>query len=102
MSKTTGARYIAETLKGYGVTHVFYMEIILPNSVSTAQFDSAGTGLGQGGTAWTDRLYAQGSGSSTGSSGGDDGMVTKFNFVPAPGAAGLLAAAGLVGTRRRR
>jgi len=25
----TGARYIAETLKGYGVTHVFYVEAIL-------------------------------------------------------------------------
>src|SRR5574339_923019 len=25
----TGARYIAETLKGYGVTHVFYMDAIL-------------------------------------------------------------------------
>lgn len=26
---TTGARFIAETLKGYGVTHVFYMDAIL-------------------------------------------------------------------------
>ncbi len=33
MSKITGARYIAETMKGYGVTHVFYMEIILPRSL---------------------------------------------------------------------
>lgn len=33
MSSVTGARYIAETLKGYGVTHVFYMEIILPTSL---------------------------------------------------------------------
>ena len=25
----TGARFIAETLKGYGVTHVFYVDAIL-------------------------------------------------------------------------
>jgi acetolactate synthase-1/2/3 large subunit len=29
MVQRTGARYIAETLKGYGVTHVFYVEAIL-------------------------------------------------------------------------
>ncbi len=29
MARMTGARYIAETLKGYGVTHVFYVEAIL-------------------------------------------------------------------------
>jgi acetolactate synthase I/II/III large subunit len=28
-STTTGARFIAETLKGYGVTHVFYVDAIL-------------------------------------------------------------------------
>lgn len=28
-SKMTGARFIAKTLKGYGVTHVFYVEAIL-------------------------------------------------------------------------
>ncbi|MGD8624412.1 MAG: thiamine pyrophosphate-binding protein, partial [Anaerolineae bacterium] len=33
MSKISGARYIAETFKGYGVTHVFYMEIMLPTSL---------------------------------------------------------------------
>jgi acetolactate synthase-1/2/3 large subunit len=33
MAKSTGARIIAETLKGYGVSHVFYMEIILPTSL---------------------------------------------------------------------
>ena len=33
MSRISGARYIAETLKGYAVTHVFYMEIILPTSL---------------------------------------------------------------------
>jgi len=29
MSKTTGARYIAEVVKGYGLTHVFFVEAIL-------------------------------------------------------------------------
>ncbi len=29
MAKMTGARYIAEILKGYGVTHVFFMPAIL-------------------------------------------------------------------------
>ncbi|KKL78402.1 hypothetical protein LCGC14_2025180, partial [marine sediment metagenome] len=29
MPKMSGARFIAETLKGYGVTHVFYVEAIL-------------------------------------------------------------------------
>ena len=29
MTPLTGARFIAETLKGYGVTHVFYMDAIL-------------------------------------------------------------------------
>src|SRR6058998_877123 len=28
-NKITGARFIAETLKGYGVTHVFYVDAIL-------------------------------------------------------------------------
>lgn len=30
---TTGARFIAETLKGYGITHVFFMEGILRRSL---------------------------------------------------------------------
>jgi acetolactate synthase I/II/III large subunit len=29
LNKITGARFIAETLKGYGVTHVFYVDAIL-------------------------------------------------------------------------
>ncbi len=29
MSKMTGARYMAEIVKGYGITHVFYVEAIL-------------------------------------------------------------------------
>lgn len=27
--KMTGARFIAETFKGYGITHVFFIEVIL-------------------------------------------------------------------------
>lgn len=34
MSRMTGARHIAETFKGYGVTHAFYMEIILPRALA--------------------------------------------------------------------
>jgi len=28
-NRITGARFIAETLKGYGVTHIFYVDAIL-------------------------------------------------------------------------
>jgi hypothetical protein len=45
-------------------------------------FDSAGTGLGEGGTPWTDRLWAFGVGSLTGTSAGDDGYVTQFTIQP--------------------
>ena len=30
MTKMTGARFIAETFRGYGVTHVFFMPVIIP------------------------------------------------------------------------
>lgn len=33
MPRMTGARFIAETLKGYGVTHVFYVPSILPEAL---------------------------------------------------------------------
>ena len=29
VSKMSGARFIAETFKGYGITHIFYVEAIL-------------------------------------------------------------------------
>lgn len=32
-SRLTGAQFIAETIKGYGVTHVFFMEAILRNTL---------------------------------------------------------------------
>lgn len=33
MSEISGARHIAETFHGYGLSHVFYMEIMLPKSL---------------------------------------------------------------------
>jgi acetolactate synthase-1/2/3 large subunit len=33
MSKITGARFIAETLEGYGVSHIFYVEAILRHTL---------------------------------------------------------------------
>lgn len=59
----------------------FIMEIKVFGGASTTQFDAAGIGLGEGGTEWTDRLWAVGNPNSpTGSSGGDDGMVTQFTL----------------------
>ena len=33
MPKFTGARFIAETVQGYGLTHVFYMPYIMPEAI---------------------------------------------------------------------
>ena len=33
MSKMTGARFLAETVHGYGITHVFFMPYIAPRSL---------------------------------------------------------------------
>ena len=33
MPKMTGARFIAETFKGYGVTHVFFMPVVMPGTI---------------------------------------------------------------------
>lgn len=53
-------------------------------AVST-QFDAAGTGLGEGGTPWTDRVWALDPNADTGTSSGDDGYVTQFTFsAPTP------------------
>lgn len=57
------------------------MEIILPGNSFSEEFDAAGLGLGQGGTPWTDRLWALDPNATTGNLGGDDGPVTKFNFA---------------------
>ncbi len=40
MPKMTGARYLAETLKGYGVSHVFFMPYIMPEAMH--EFDKVG------------------------------------------------------------
>jgi hypothetical protein len=49
----------------------------------TTQFDAAGTGLGAGGTPWTDRVWATDVNATTGSSEGDDGYVTQFTVEQA-------------------
>ena len=77
------------------------MDIKIFNGATSAQFDAAGLGLGQGGTEWTDRLWAIGVNSNTGSQAGDDGMVTQFS-IPGPASLGLIGLAGLFGRRRRR
>ena len=33
MSKMTGGRFIAETFHGYGITHVFFMPVIIPRAL---------------------------------------------------------------------
>ena len=40
MPETTGARFFAETLKGYGVSHVFFMPYMMP--VAMHEFDKIG------------------------------------------------------------
>ncbi len=40
MPKMTGARFLAETLKGYGVTHVFFMPYIMPEAMN--EFEKIG------------------------------------------------------------
>ena len=51
----------------------------------TTQFDAAGTGLGEGGTLWTDRVWAFDPNAVSGSSDGDDGYVTQITFgEPSP------------------
>lgn len=50
------------------------------NAANTTQFDAAGTGLGNGGLLTIDRLWAFGANATTGSSGGDDGYVTRLTI----------------------
>lgn len=47
---------------------------------ATSQFDAAGTGLGEGGTPWVDRVWAFDPNAVSGSSDGDDGYVTRFTL----------------------
>ncbi len=40
MPKTTGARYFAEVMKGYGITHAFFVPTILMEAL--AEMDELG------------------------------------------------------------
>jgi hypothetical protein len=62
------------------------VEIVFPTEgqPEVPQFDSAGYSFGNGGTPWTDRLFASSADAPTGIIGGDDGHVTRFNFVAEP------------------
>ncbi len=61
------------------------VEYKVRSNANTTQFDSAGTGLGEGGLPSIDRLWAFGADATTGSSNGDDGYVTRITL----GAGGL-------------
>lgn len=79
------------------------MEVKVYGGNTTTQFDAAGTSIGAGGTPWTDRLWAFDANAVSGSSEGDDGMVTMFhmNAVPEPASLSALAL-GLIPILRRR
>jgi hypothetical protein len=69
----------------YDGTQNLLVEYKVFSPAGTTQFDAAGTGLGEGGTPWTDRLWAFDPNAISGSSGGDDGYVTQFTFgEPSP------------------
>ena len=59
------------------------VEIVFPfdGQPGVPQLDSAGYGFASGGTPWTDRLFATSADAATGIIGGDDGHVTRINFV---------------------
>ena len=40
MPKMTGSRFLAETLRGYGVTHYFFMPVSVPEAMP--EFDRFG------------------------------------------------------------
>jgi hypothetical protein len=67
----------------YNGTQNLLVEFKLFNGATTTQFDSAGTGIGEGGTPFTDRLWAFDANAVTGSSAGDDGYVTQFTIETA-------------------
>jgi hypothetical protein len=58
------------------------IEIKTFTAPNTSQFDSAGTGVGEGGTPWTDRIWAFDPNATDGIHAGDDGYVTQFTFEP--------------------
>jgi hypothetical protein len=67
----------------YNGSQNLLIEIKVFGPASTTQFDAAGTGLGEGGTPWTDRLWAFDPNAVSGSSSGDDGYVTQFTLETA-------------------
>ena len=67
----------------YNGSQNLLVEIKVFGPAITSQFDAAGTGLGAGGTPWTDRVWALDPNAATGSSDGDDGYVTQFTVEQA-------------------
>jgi hypothetical protein len=67
----------------YNGTQNLLVEIKIFGPAITTQFDSAGTGLGTGGTPFTDRLWAFDPNALTGSTDGDDGYVTQLTIESA-------------------
>lgn len=68
----------------YNGTQNLLVEYKVFGPAVTTYFDAAGTGIGQGGTPWVDRLWAVGDPNAvSGSSNGDDGYVTQFTIAAA-------------------
>ena len=68
----------------YNGTQNLLVEYKVFGPAVTTQFDAAGTGIGQGGTPWVDRVWAVGDPNAvSGSSDGDDGYVTQFTIAAA-------------------
>jgi len=64
----------------YNGSQNLLIDVMIFGPAITGAFDAAGTGLGVGGTPWTDRVWAIGVNSLVGSSDGDDGMVTQWTI----------------------
>lgn len=64
----------------YNGTQNLLVEYKVFNSAFTTQFDAAGTGYGEGGTPWIDRVWAFDPNAVSGSSEGDDGYVTQLTI----------------------
>ena len=62
------------------------IEVVMPldGQPDVPALDSAGLGFAKGGTLWTDRLIATSHDAVTGILLGDDGHVTRFNFISEP------------------
>lgn len=62
-----------------GVSNLLVEYKVFSSPFSTT-FDAAGTGLGNGGLPTIDKLWGNGANATTGSSGGDDGYVTRLTI----------------------